>query len=69
VQKCNAGTYSNCCSSERKGELADVFYAEGRRDFGIVLGKTDFFAGFPTSDFEGRFLERVGFAAGECGMS
>ena len=66
MEKCDAGTDCECCFGEGEGELAEVFYAEGFRNFGVVSWKADFFEGFAAGYFEGRFVEGVCFAAWKC---
>jgi hypothetical protein len=65
MEERNAGTDCECGLGEREGELAEVFYAEGFGEFGVVAGKTDLFEGFAASYFEGCFVECVCFTAWE----
>lgn len=38
-------------------------------ELGVILRKTNLFKGFATGSLEGRFVESVGFSAGESGLS
>lgn len=53
MQECDAGSDGELGFGEVEGELADVLYAEGGGDLGVVHWEANFFVGFSPADLEG----------------
>ena len=64
VEQGDAGPDDELRLREVGRHLAQLFYPEGRREFGVAPGQTDFFGGLAAGGFKGGFA-LFRFAAGE----